>query len=111
LQLSRLIVLNSHCTEWSVRVISGSLPERQIVPALCSRRCFAHRVGSDARDWLVRSEANDLGRLLRRFLEIREGLPQRVKNCLWTAEWGARIPYFQPALVNTVAIGSLGTAA
>jgi hypothetical protein len=105
LQLSRLIVLNSHCTEWSVRVLHDYFPfgeNPQLVPALCARRFFAFRVITGERDWLTQDDAEALGRLLRRHAEVKDDLPERVTNAMWMAEWGARIPYFQPALVNAV---------
>jgi hypothetical protein len=105
LQLSRLIVLNSHCTEWAVRVLRDYFPAAQnpqLVPARCSRRFFAFHVLTGERDWLTQDDAEALGRLLRRHAEVKDDLPERVTNGMWMAEWGARVPYFQPALVNTV---------
>jgi hypothetical protein len=105
LQFSRLIVLNSHCTEWAVRVLRDYFPagqNPQLVPARCSRRFFAFHVLTGERDWLTQADAEALGRLLRRHAEVKDDLPERVTNGMWMAEWGARIPYFQPALVNTV---------
>jgi hypothetical protein len=105
LQLSRLIVLNSHCTEWAVRVLRDYFPagqSPQLVPARCSRRFFAFHVLTGERDWLTQDDAEALGRLMRRHAEVKDDLPERVTNGMWMAEWGARIPYFQPALVNTV---------
>jgi hypothetical protein len=105
LQLSRLIVLNSHCTEWAVRVLRDYFPageNPQLVPARCFRRFFAFHVLTGERDWLTQEEAEALGRLLRRHAEVKDDLPERVTNGMWMAEWGARVPYFQPALVNTV---------
>ena len=105
IRMSRLIVLNSHSNEWSVRRLSNVFPmgeQPQLVPLRCNRRFFGYRVASDERDWLVQRDADALGRLLRRFIEVRDRLPDRVTHCHWMIEWGARIPFFQPALVNTV---------
>jgi hypothetical protein len=105
MQLSRLIVLNSHCTEWSIRVLRDYFPaggNPQLVPARCSRRFFAFRVITGERDWLTQDDAKALGRLLCRHAEVKDDLPERVTNGMWMAEWGTRLPYFQPALVNTV---------
>jgi hypothetical protein len=105
MQLSRLIVLNSHCTEWAVRVLRNYFPaaeQPQLVRTRCYRRFFAFRVITGERDWLTQQDAKALGRLMRRHAEVKDDLPDRVTNGMWMAEWGARIPYFQPALVNVV---------
>lgn len=90
-----MIVLNSHCTEWGVRVLRGYFRDgdaSQLVPARCERRFFAYRVITDERDWLTQNDAMALARLMRRHAEVKDRLPERVTNGMWNAERGRPHP-------------------
>jgi hypothetical protein len=108
LQLSRLIVPNAHSTDYAARVLAHEVfPFKReegltIAPLHPEHREFAFRIDTASRGWLTDADADELGRLLRRWLAVREHLPQRVKNAMWWSEWTARTGYMQPAFVNTV---------
>lgn len=104
LQLSRLVVPNAHDTDYAVRIIDSFYITRPhvIVPLEPHARFFAFTAGEPPRAWLTDAEGRDLANLLTRFLDVRDGLSSRVKHGLWLAEWGARLPYLQLAVINTV---------
>lgn len=89
LQLSRLVVPNAHSTNYAARVlIPATFPNKEgptIAPLHPESREFAFHLGTGARDWLTAVDAVDLARLVERWLEVRDRLPQRVTNALWWA--------------------------
>jgi hypothetical protein len=107
-QLSRLIVPNAHSTNYAARVLAHEVfPFKReegptIAPLHPENREFAFRADTSVRGWLTAADAAGLGRLLRRWLEARSRIPQRLANAMWWAEWTARTAYIQPAFVNTV---------
>lgn len=103
LQLSRLVVPNSHCTDYAVRVLEGFYPHRPgptVAPLPCAARFYAFKPATGERDWLTNDDAATLAVLLRQFLAVKHDLPERITGALWWAEWTSRIAYLQPAYVS-----------
>jgi len=105
LGLSRLVQVNPHCTQYAARIIDGSRAdgERVIAPLPAPDRFYAY-VPPTEQAHLDVSQAHELGSLLDRFHAGRHGLPERVRNALWSCEYAAR-EYFRELASVQVASG------
>jgi hypothetical protein len=105
IQLSRLIVPNSHGTDYALRRVEGFThpPDQVTLAALRPHaRFYAYVPGSDEPTWLDQGQAEALGRLLRAYLRAERSIPKRVKRAMQAAELSSRSPYYQTAYVHVV---------
>lgn len=104
LQLSRYVILNSHCTEVAARRLTNYFPgPDQIAPLRNEYRFYAfHALKDGARDWLTDEDARSLGALLRRFASEREQFPERVLRAMTRCEESFRTPFTETAAVGVV---------
>lgn len=103
IRLSRLIIPNTHCTEYAVRCVQGPAPDtHRIVPLGPEVRFYAFRTQTEERDWLCQHDARALAGLLDRFLALEPELPERVRFALLLDEYAWRVQKFQVAIVHVV---------
>jgi hypothetical protein len=104
LQLSRYVILNSHCTEVAARRLTNYFPgPDQIAPLRNEYRFYAfHALKDGARDWLTDEDARSLGARLRRFASEREQFPERVLRAMTRCEESFRTPFTETAAVGVV---------
>jgi hypothetical protein len=100
---SRFVRDNSHCTEIGVRTVAGwANGRRQVAPLDIEARAFAYRVITPGRDYLDDTDAREVDTLLRRYYDVREELPERIRHALWLAEYMTRTPYILIAFIYVV---------
>jgi hypothetical protein len=90
LQLSRLILDHGWSNEFAARVIEHDDGQQQIVPPY--QGFPVHRV-RPTRDWLTATETDDLRALLAQYWQVRDGLPGRVTQAMWKAEFMCRVQW------------------
>ena len=100
ISLSRYVVVNAHCSEYSVRMV-GAVPGRdeRLVPLENPRREYAFRVPSGERHWLTQEDAEALGALLRTYLQVKDRLPKRVQRAIRRCDLSFHTPYAEDAAV------------
>ncbi|HKH27273.1 MAG TPA: hypothetical protein VKA61_02935 [Sphingomicrobium sp.] len=103
LQLSRYVVLNSHCTEYAARHLVHYFSEEKLAPLRFEYRFHAyHALRDGARDWLTDADALVLGGLLRTFFRERDRFPKRVLRAMTRCEESFRTPFTETAAVGVV---------
>ena len=104
LQLSRYVVLNSHCTEYAARRLTAFQPDEDQIAGLRNEQRFYafHALKDGGRDWLTDDDARVLGGLLRRYIAEHEHFPERVLRAMQRCELSFRTPYTETAAVGVV---------
>ena len=100
--MSRFILPNPTGAEYALRVLDSESGDHRLVPLGFEARFPAYVADPSARDWLDRSEAEELRELLNRYLQDVDELPERVSHAIWLSEYSSRVPMIDIAWPQTV---------